>query len=170
MSLIITRIGLEKAMQASEQGVSFSITHIGVGLNGYIPDKTMMTLQNEFKRVELSGGKQVASNQIHLTALFDGGEEIKGRELGFYLTDGTLFAIESHPTKLVMFKGASSKVIEAFDLVLDGVPPNSITVDSTGDLSLYFADSFAVMGIAQINNMRRTLISLVQLSELKSLH
>ncbi|WP_022940108.1 phage tail protein [Psychromonas hadalis] len=170
MSLIITEIGLEKAMQADEQGVSFKITHVGVGLNGYTPDKKMSALQNEFKRVEIAGGTQVAGNQIHLTALFDGDEEINGRELGFYLKDGTLFAIESHPTNLLTYKSPSSKVIEAFDLILEGVPPNSITVDSTGDLSLYYADTFAVMGTAQINNMRRTLSNLVQLSELKLLH
>ena len=150
MALIVTQIGLEKAIQADLQGVSFKITAVGVGLNGYVPNKTMTALQNEFKRVVISGGKQIADNHIHFTALFDGADEITGREIGFYLEDGTLFAIDSHPTNILLYKAPTdkSRALEGFDLILDAVPTNSITVDVTGDLVINFDKEFGALQFA----------------------
>ena len=162
MTLVVTQAGLAKAMQADQRGISFKITHVGIGTTGYTPDSSMTELQSESVRVALSGGKEISSNQMHLTALFDGEAEIIGREVGFYLEDGTLFAVDSHPTDVLVYKSAStgSRVLEGFDLIFEAIPPNSITVDTSGDLTFYYAHSFAVMAVAQINNMRRSLINL----------
>jgi len=164
MALTVTQAGLDKAVQADLASVSFKITHVALGANGYIPNKEMSALQNEIAgtRVALSGGENVAPNQIHLTALFDQNTTITAREIGFYLEDGTLFAVDSHPSDVLVYKKPSTKSIEAFDLILDAVPPGSITVNTAGDLSLYYAGSFAVMATAQIHNMRRTLINLAK--------
>jgi phage-related tail fiber protein len=140
MTLVVTQVGLDKATQADVQGVNLKITHVAVGLNGYTPDNTKTALQNEFARVAISGGKNINDNQVHLTAMFEGEGEINGREIGFYLEDGTLFAIDSHPTDIILYKSATTgaRALEGFDLVLDGVPPNSITVDITGDIVINF--------------------------------
>jgi hypothetical protein len=144
MTLVVTQVGLDKATQADVQGVNLKITHVAVGLNGYTPDNTMTALQNEFARVAISGGKNINDNQVHLTAMFEGEGEINGREIGFYLEDGTLFAIDSHPTDIILYKSATTgaRALEGFDLVLDGVPPNSITVDITGDIVINFDNEF----------------------------
>jgi len=144
MALVITQAGLNKAIDASLQGISFKITHVGVGATGYVPDIEQDSLKNEITRLAISGGKKINSNQIHLTALFDGEAEIIGREIGFYLEDGTLFAVDSDPDIIIMYKSGSngSRALEAFDLILDSVPADSITVDVTGDLTLNFDKDF----------------------------
>lgn len=144
MALVITQAGLDKATQADIQGISLKITEVGVGLNGYVPNNSQTKLQNEILRLALQGGKQISPNQIHMTALFDGETEIIGREVGFYLEDGTLFAVDSDPNIIIMYKSASkgSRALEGFDLILDSVPPNSITVDVTGDLGINFDRQF----------------------------
>jgi len=160
MALTITNLGLSKAVNADQQGLTLKITHVGIGLNGYEPNKEQTQLQNEIAKVQIHGGKKVRENQVHFTALFDEDGEIKGREVGFYLSDGTLFAVDSDPVHIIMYKSGSagSEVIESFDLVLDSVPPNSITVDVTGDLGISFCKEFAVIATAQINTMNRQVI------------
>ena len=71
--------------------------------------------------------------------LLDNEDEIVGREVGFYLDDGTLFAIDSDPDDIITYKSASSgsKALETFDLVLDSLPPDSVTVTVTGDLTVH---------------------------------
>lgn len=162
MTLMVTDAGLAKAIDADAQGISVKITQVALGSVGYEPEPSATALQNEFIRVDVSGGEKVASNQIHLTATFDGKAEIEAREIGFFLEDGTLFAVESDPSSIAVYKSGSngSIAIEAFDLIFDVVPPQSITVDSPGDLSFYTANATAVMATAQIHNMRRTLINL----------
>ena len=161
MALTVTQVGLNKAVQASQGGISLQITHVGLGTQGYVPNKNMTALKNEVARVLIAGGENVASDQVHLTALFDGDEEITAYEIGFYLSDGTLFAVDSDPDNVLVYKHSTAKVVEAFDLILDAVPPDSITVNTSGDLSLYYAESFAVMAVAQINNMRRSITSFI---------
>lgn len=159
MTLTVTQAGLNKAVQASSGGVSLQITHVGLGTAGYVPNKNMTALRNEVSRVQISGGANAAGNQVHLTALFDSDKEITAYEVGFYLSDGTLFAVDSDPDDVLVYKHQSAKVIEAFDLILDAVPPDSITVNTSGNLSLYYASSFATMAIAQIDNMRRSIVN-----------
>ena len=160
MALTITSLGLSKAVNADLQGLALKITHVGIGLNGYEPNKAQTKLQNEVVKVQIHGGKKISENQVHLTALFEDDGEIKGREVGFYLSDGTLFAVDSDPVHIIMYKSGSngSAVIESFDLVLDSVPPNSITVDVTGDLGISFEKEFATIATAQINTMSRQVI------------
>jgi hypothetical protein len=100
----------------------------------------MTALKNETVRKQLTGGKNVTPNQLQIQALFDDeGVEIIGREIGFFLDDGTLFAIDSHPINIITYKSASngSKVLETFDLILDSVPPNTVTVSVFGDMTLH---------------------------------
>lgn len=142
MTLIVTQAGLDKAVQAGISGVSLTIAEVAIGANGYEPNKDMTALQNETIRKQLTGGKKVASNQIQLQVLIDDAGEVIGREIGFYLDDGTLFAIDSHPTNIITYKSASqgSKALETFDLILDSVPPNSVAVSILGNMTIHEED------------------------------
>lgn len=133
MALVITDTGMSKAVNADMQGISLKITHVGVGLNGYEPDSSQTELENEIEVVEIQGGETISPTQVQLTALFDGEDEIQGREVGFYLEDGTLFAVESDPVNVIMYKSGSvgSSALEIFDIVLDSVPPSSVTVNAS---------------------------------------
>jgi hypothetical protein len=73
------------------------------------------------------------------------------RELGVYLADGTLLAVWSHPTQALAYKTAGSDMLLSYDLVLSALPPNSVTVDGTGGLSLPSATD-TQMGILRLAN------------------
>ena len=150
MALQITQVGLNKAVQASANGISLEITHVAFGASGYNPSRNQTSLQNEILRRAVAGGNNVAPNQVHLTTIFEEGTQFTAREIGFYLTDGTLFAVDSHPTDILVYKDDTAKCIEAFDLILDAVPPDSITVNTSGDLSLYYAEEFAKFAISTL--------------------
>jgi len=147
MALVITNNGLDKAVQADFMGVNFKITHVALGASGYTPDKTMTSLQNELVRVPISGGKMIDINHLHFTALFDGEAEIIAREIGFYLEDGTLFAIDSDPNNVLVYKSSTtgSRALEGFDLILDSIPIDSILVDTSGDLVINYDKEFGAL-------------------------
>lgn len=151
---IITQAGLNKAIDADQNGVSIKVTHIAAGTSGYMPSVSKVSLASEAVRIPVSGGKNVSNTQIHLTGLFDTGE-FSCRELGFFLEDGTLFAIWSHPTNVLFYKTELNTVVQSFDLVLSAVPPGSITVDTTGDLSLIYSTEFVQFATAIMDNMMR---------------
>ena len=155
MSLTVTQAGLNKAINASLSGISLKITHVALGSSGYNPTTTRTSLSTEIERVPVSGAANASGNQIHLTAVFDSNQQYIAREVGFFLEDGTLFAVDSHPSDILVYKSSNSVVIEAFDLILDVVPPNSITVNTTGDLSLIYSTEFVQFSTAIMDNMRR---------------
>lgn len=151
--VVITQAGLNAAVSA---GVEIKISHVAVGTSGYAPARSRTALASEVARVPVAGAKQVNGNQWHLTADFTDGV-FAVREVGFYLSDGTLFAVWSHPTNVLFYKTALGRVVQGFDLTLDGVPAENITVQASGDLSFYYAPEFTVMATAQIGNMARHL-------------
>lgn len=151
MALTITQSGLNKAVNASNRGVNLKITHVALGTSGYQPSRNAKALQNEISRVAIAGGTNVAGNQIHLTAVFDNNQQFSAKEIGFFLEDGTLFALESDPNNVLIYKNSKSTIIEAFDLILDAVPPESITVDTTGSLSLYYAKEFTTIATSLLD-------------------
>jgi len=148
---VITQTGLDKAISAAASGVQLQITHIAAGTAGYSADRTRTALSAEVDRVMVSGGNNVSATQIHLTSEFKQGE-YTCRELGFFLADGTLFAVTSHPTNAIFYKTTANTVVQAFDLVLDALPQGSVTVNTTGDLSLYYAETFANINTAIATN------------------
>ena len=151
ISTVITQIGLDKAIDANHGGVSIEMTHIGFGTQGYTPSRSRQALSNEVARVAIAGGKNVSANQIHLTALLESGQ-FACKEIGVYLSDGTLFAVSSMPSGTIFYKQELNTVMQAFDLVLDVVPTGSVTVNTSGDLSLYYAETFAVINTAIATN------------------
>lgn len=164
MTLIVTQAGLTQALRADSLGISLKITHVALGSEGYRPTKKTTALKNELLRVPVAGGKNVDGNQIHITAVFDQKITIKAREIGFFLEDGTLFAVDSAPVNVLIYKAPSTVLVKAFDLILDAVPLASVTVDLSGDLNLYYVEPFAQMAITQINNARRSVRAFMRAS------
>jgi len=76
------------------------------------------------------------------------------KEVGFYLADGTLFAVWSDPAQVLAYKTANVDLLLAFDLTIAAVPEGSITVQGTGqNLSLYYAEELARMATAHLTTM-----------------
>ena len=130
-----TQAGLQAVFNASNTGLSCEISHIALGDAGYTPTDDATALQSEKQRVAVSGAEMIGNDQIHLTATASGNGKYWIKEIGFYLSDGTLLAVYSESDKVLTYKSAELEVLLSFDLKLSSLPANSITVDGTGALA-----------------------------------
>lgn len=140
---VITNKGLAAVFNAQNDGVSAKITHIGLGQHGRTPSKNELALVSEKMRIPIADGERVSDHQIHLTALADDEKEFWVKEVGFFLEDGTMLAVWSS-TQPLAYKSAMVPLLLGFDLALEALPAQSVTVEGTGaDLSLAaYADKF----------------------------
>mgnify|MGYP001397850002 CR=1 FL=1 len=148
MSVLITDAGIAASIKARELGVSYKITHIGIGLEGYIPTVDQTELKNEIAREALSRGAVPALGQLHFEAVFSDNKAFEGKEIGYFLEDGTLFAIDSRNGEIMSLKRSNTIITEAFELNLAGSTIQNITVDLIG---MPYATE-EVAGIVQLNN------------------
>ena len=133
---VITSAGLNAVFNAQNNGLDATITEIALGDSAWTPDNTATALQNEKRRITVSG-ERIKGSQIHLTGVEDGTSlEYWVREVGFYLADGTLLAIWSNANQALAYKSAGVDLLLAFDLVLSALPANSVTVDGSAGFNL----------------------------------
>ncbi|MGR6860817.1 gp53-like domain-containing protein [Aliivibrio salmonicida] len=132
MSLLITDAGIAASIQASDLGVSYKITHIGMGTSGYVPSHNQTSLRDETARRPITQGSVPGLGQLHFEVLFDGDIEYEAREIGYFLEDGTLFAVDSRNGDIISIKRADTVITEVFDLTLSGSEINTITVEIIG--------------------------------------
>lgn len=132
MSLLITDAGIAASIQASNLGVSYKITHIAMGASGYTPTRNQTSLRDEIVRRPITQGSIPALGQLHFEVLFDGDIEYEAREIGYFLEDGTLFAVDSRGGDIISIKRVDTVITEAFDLTLSGSEINTITVEIIG--------------------------------------
>lgn len=159
MSLIpkITIAGLAAAMRADGTGIAVAITHVAVGTAGYTPGSNQTELVAQVgELIVIADGAIADTNQVHITALLSEATEYWVKEVGFYLSDGTLFAVWSHPNQPLAYKSNGVNILLAFDLLFEALPADSITVNSTGaNMSLYYATDFFKMAHAAANSAQR---------------
>lgn len=140
---VITTRGLAAVFNAQGDGFSTRITHIALGDYGHIASKNEIGLTSERLRVPIADGERISDHQIHVTALADDTKEFWVKEVGFFLEDGTMLAIWSSKDPLA-YKSKAIPLLLGFDLALEALPAQSVTVISTGaGLSLAaYADKF----------------------------
>ncbi|EKO3881160.1 phage tail protein [Vibrio metschnikovii] len=167
---IITTKGLAAVFNAENTGVAAKITHIALGDNGRTPSKGELGLVNERMRIPIADGERVNDHQIHVTALADGSTEFWVREIGFMLEDGTMLAVWSDKDSPLAYKSAQVPLLLAFDLVLEALPAQSVTVVGTGaDLSLAaFAEHQTALAAANISNMARHVELLFRVNDMEN--
>lgn len=155
---VILEAGLAAVFRATNDGVSAQITHIALGDVGHAPIQSQTGLKHEVARYPVADGSRVSPRQIHLTALADGAAEFWVREVAFLLSDGTVFAVWSHPTTALAYKAANVDLLLAYDLELTAVPAGSVVVESTGvGLNLALSAELAALAAAQVSGMLRDL-------------
>ncbi|WP_375322745.1 phage tail protein [Aliivibrio logei] len=132
MSLLITNAGIAASIHAGELGVSYKITHIAIGLEGYLPTLDQTQLKNEVAREALTRGSVPALGQLHFEAVFADEKEFEGKEIGYYLEDGTLFAVDSRDGEILSLKRSNTIITEALELNLAGSSIDNITVEIMG--------------------------------------
>lgn len=146
----LTQKGLDMAANANGPQIEIGAIGIGIGFGdrGYTPHRTMTALQKEKLRVAISGAVNRGNGHWQITGETNDNAEYPVREVGFYLTDGTLFAIWSHPTNVWFYQTLMNNPIQAFDLILSDVPPERVTVNVTGSLQLFYDSEFFALTIA----------------------
>lgn len=152
---VVLESGLAAIWQATNDGVNAKITHVALGDAGYVPLQSQTGMVNERARFAVADGTRVSPTHIHLTTVADGNVEFWVREIGFVLSDGTVFAVWSHPTIAIAYKAVGVDLLLAYDLELSAVPAGSVTVESTGaGLSLSMAAEYASLATAMVNLQR----------------
>lgn len=153
---VILDVGLSALFNQTQDGFAARITHIALGDDGHTPSRSQTGLRRERARYPVADGRKVSPNQIHVTALADGPESFWVREVGFVLEDGTFLAVWSHPTQILAYKAAYVDLLLAYDLNLQALPADSVTVVSTGaNLSLVLAEELAGVATGHISLLRR---------------
>jgi len=154
----ITKAGLAAIWNATSTGLSAEISHIGLGSAGYTPSADQKTLRTQVAKYPISGGEKLSGTLIHLTAVADDSAAFWVREVGFFLSDGTLLSVWSHPTEQLTYKSPNTELLLAYDLSLEALPANSVTINSTSaGLNLTMAEPMAAMATAMIAEQLRNL-------------
>jgi hypothetical protein len=155
---VITKAGLSAVWRKDKTGLAAQITHVVIGTEGYTPTNTQTALRKQVAVYPISDGETLSSTLLHVTAVADGPQAIWVREIGYLLSDGTLFAVWSHPTDVLAYKPAENKLLLAYDLSLTALPPDSVTITSTGaGLNLTLSEELAALATASIADMLRGL-------------
>lgn len=155
---IITKAGLAAVFNASRTGIAAEITHVVLGDRGYTPTDDQIALGRLQAKHPITGGEKLSSTLLHLTAVADGQNAFYVREIGFLLSDGTLFAVWSHATEVLAYKAAGIDLLLAYDMSLAALPANSVTINTTGtSLSLSLAAPLAAQAAALIAEQMRGL-------------
>ncbi|EPR7086806.1 phage tail protein [Vibrio fluvialis] len=132
MSLLITHAGIAAAIRAGDLGIEYKITHISIGSAGYVPNPEQTALVAEIQKKAITRGALVAQGQLHFETVWDGDEEFEGKELGYWLEDGTLFAVDSRDGEVITYKRKNTVVTEACELNLAASTIENITVEMLG--------------------------------------
>jgi hypothetical protein len=166
----ITQAGMKASLQAQQNGMKISIASVGVGDSAYTPSDNLTHLYNEQERVPiLSSDINTDEHSITVHAILQSNKQYWIREVGFYLDDGTLFAVWSDPNYIIGYKTDISQFLIGFKMKLTTVPISSIQIINQGvDLNLFYAEEFIQFTDA-ITNLGYSILELKnQLDDFKS--
>lgn len=149
-NVVITQAGLNRAVTAT--GISAEITEIAVGSQGYTPLRSRTKLGAEVDRVSILSSQNKGGGQWHIVADFNSSKEYAVREVGFYLSDGTLFAVWSHPTNVLFYKTPTARVSQIFDLIFSDFAVENVTIIAQSDLSFYVDPELYALATANVRN------------------
>lgn len=148
IQFILTNAGKAAIVAANNTGTNpVTINRVGVGSASWTPTAAATALQTEIKKITAIGGAAVADDTIHVTASDNSSDVYTVKEIGLFLTDGTLLAVYSQATAIIT-KGAETVALIAADLVITGLPAGSVTV---GDVTFDYPQATeTVKGVAEI--------------------
>lgn len=165
----LTLAGLNAVFNAQGDGLQARITHIVLGDQGRTPSPSHTSLGNQRRRIPIADGEKTGDRQLHVTGVVDGdGPEFWVREVGFELEDGTLLAIWSN-TQPLAYVSNNVPLLLAFDLRLEALPANAVTIVTTGaNLSLAaWGEQYTANAAATVDNMARHVGLLFRVMELE---
>ncbi|SON55534.1 hypothetical protein HDIA_1993 [Hartmannibacter diazotrophicus] len=137
LQMTITTAGLAAVIAAQGDGLQATITEIAVGKGiasaggfvGYEPAETATALVSETARVPLISGQVLADEGFRVQAQVPATEDVYTiREIGVFLSDGTLLAVWSDPTRLVAATSPLADINFAVDLHLEALPLDALAI------------------------------------------
>ncbi|POC19525.1 phage tail protein [Vibrio vulnificus] len=128
LAVTITEQGLAECISAKESGIQAQIKWISAGDRAYTPSPTQKMLQNEKQRVEISEYKDMSATSLQCTAKFSGSAEYSIREIGIWLSTGTLLGVISERDTTLNYKAANAHVIIPFTMDLSALPTDSLEI------------------------------------------
>ena len=154
----LTDVGMQAAFNASNSAIQVEITHIAAGNQGYTVTtnanglSTRTRLVSEQERTEIRGGGKSGPRQLNLSFALDNSSDYWVRELGFYLADGTLFAIWSHADRPLGHKAADVPWVIGLDMEINALPADSVTITPSGaPLEILMTPQMVAIGSALAN-------------------
>ena len=142
---VIQQAALAALQRADATGIALKLTHVAIGSAAYAPSQGQTTLQAELGRYPIAAGQSLSDTLLHMDVLADGPVEGWVREVGVICNDNLLLAVWSHPDQVIGYKPANQTLAIAFDLDLSVLPPNSVTIHTTGpQLGLCMAEYLSV--------------------------
>ena len=176
---VITEAGLNAVWTTQNTGMQAEISHVVLGNGTWTAEEADPTtgiladitaLRAEQTRVQIAGGKRVDPHTIHVASIVDDDTEFWVSELGFVLSDGTLFAVAVFPARPLAYKAMDVPLLLGLDLSLVALPADSVTVIAGApDINLSMAREMAALATADIDNMRRILGLSLKVSELENM-
>ncbi len=126
----LTNAGLNAALDADANGLTLSLTQIGIGSGKYTPAATRTALQTEIARYPLSGGDiEPNSKTLRFSAILESVTTQQAFEVGLFTSTGVLFAVASTTgTDPLILVTANIAFVGSFGLVVSEIPPGSVTV------------------------------------------
>ncbi|MEZ8115175.1 phage tail protein [Vibrio splendidus] len=132
MSLLITDAGIAASIRAGNLGISYHISEMSIGTQGYTPTADQTALRHEVQRKAITRSELIGLSLLHFETVWDGDEAFIGKELGYWLDDGTLFAVDSREGDVITYKQKDTVVTEVCELNLAASSIENITVEFVG--------------------------------------
>jgi len=162
---ITTEAGHAARMAAVAGGFAVEVAEIAVGAAGYhvaidaaTGRATATELQAERDRVPVQDVQTVAPNQKDISFVINPSEEYYIREIGFFLADGTLYAVASHPTQALDWASPATRNLIALEYVIEDGDPASFDFVSNGPpLNLLMTREIAVLSNFHMRNALESL-------------
>ena len=177
--LTFTTVGIAALADVQRTGVVRIISHVAYGTESYTPTKTQTSLRAEVERIEVSTPKidddpnaddepVLAEGEILLVGVFKSDKSYDVREVGYFLDDGTLLAVQSQEDFLITHKSPDIEVILEAIVGLSDLPPNSIAINfGSTDLKFSVQHELNTMATAIIQSQCREVEHHFELVKLK---
>ncbi|MGI0120285.1 phage tail protein [Zooshikella sp. RANM57] len=155
LKLQFTDAGLEKLISAKSLGLKGEISHIAFGDGAYTPSRSQLTLLRECERVAISD-YQGDGRTLRMAAVFDNPLEYAIREIGVFLSDGTLLGVYSKESKTLGYRSPNVKVVQWFTVNIEPLPTDSINVVvGYENVNLVFDQPLAILAKSHLTIMQR---------------
>ncbi|MBB5864814.1 hypothetical protein [Xanthomonas sp. 3058] len=133
LKLQVTNAGRAALVNPPNTGTNeLLVSYAGIANAPFAVSASLTELPNEIKRIDGDGigGTVTANDTIHVSIRDDSTAVYECYGFGFYLSDGTLFAVYSQPT-LLLGKSAAAMMLLAVDAIFADIDVQQITFGAT---------------------------------------